>query len=216
MIESWMESNNSKKYSFFIDAFAKKSIDFYDQFGLNVTMGQNFRINNKLSLSQNINFSPQFNNMGYTYVDGSSDINFAKRKVNTIENILSVKYSFTNKMGITFRARHYLSSVNNKEFYILQQDGTLKANPDFHPSVDQNVNFFNIDMVYSWQFAPGSFINIVWKNATEYFSDDANAGYFKSLGNTINSDNNNNLSLKIIYFLDYLKLKQKVTKTGKS
>jgi hypothetical protein len=71
-------------------------------------------------------------------------------------------------------------------------------------------------MVYSWQFAPGSFINIVWKNATEYFSDDAEAGYFKSLGNTINSDNNNNLSLKIIYFLDYLKLKQKVTKTGKS
>ena len=216
MIESWMESNNSKKYSFFIDAFAKKSIDFYDQFGMNIMLGQNLRINNKLSLSQNINFSPQFNNMGYTYVDGSSDINFAKRKVNTIENILSVKYSFTNKMGITFRARHYLSSVNNKEFYILQQDGTLKANPDFHPSVDQNVNFFNIDMVYSWQFAPGSFINIVWKNATEYFSDDANTGYFKSLGNTINSDNNNNLSLKIIYFLDYLKLKQKVTKTGKS
>jgi hypothetical protein len=65
--------------------------------------------------------------MGYTYVDGSSDINFAKRKVNTIENILSVKYSFTNKMGITFRARHYLSSVNNKEFYILQQDGTAES-----------------------------------------------------------------------------------------
>jgi hypothetical protein len=216
MVESWFESNNSKKYSFFTDIMARKSIDFYDQFGLDIMLGQNLRINKKLSLSQQLNFQPRFNNMGYTYVDGSSDINFAKRKINTIENILSVKYSFTNKMGITFRARHYLSAVDNKEFYLLQQDGNLKPNPDFHPDANQNVNFFNIDMVYSWQFAPGSFINIVWKNATQYYTNDVEPGYFKNLGNTINSDNNNNFSLKVIYFLDYLKLKHTITGSKKS
>ena len=70
---------------------------------MNIMLGQNIRFGNKFSLSQNISFQPSYNNIGYTYVNGSADINFAKRRVKTIENILSAKYSFTNKMGITFR-----------------------------------------------------------------------------------------------------------------
>jgi Domain of unknown function (DUF5916) len=86
--------------------------------------------------------------------------------VNTIENVLSLKYNFSNKMGITFRARHYLSNVENKEFFTLQQsDGKLSPYPSLSQNVDQNVNYFNIDMVYTWQFARGSFLNIVWKDA---------------------------------------------------
>jgi len=74
-------------------------------------------------------------------------------------------------MGITFRARHYLSTVNNQSFFILQATGLLKADSNFYAGANKNVNFFNIDMVYTWQFAPGSFLNIVWKNATQYVSD---------------------------------------------
>ena len=110
-------------------------------------------------------------------------------------------------MGITFRARHYVSTVDNKEFYLLQKDGTLVDNVGFHPAVNNNVNFFNIDMVYTWEFAPGSFINIAWKNAEQYQSNIATKRYFENLGNTLNQDNNNNFSVKIIYFIDYYKLK---------
>jgi hypothetical protein len=178
-------------------------------------LGQNFRFNNKLTLSHRISYQPSYNNMGYTYVEGSSDINFAKRKVNTIENILSAKYSFTNKAGITFRARHYLSTVENKEFYILQRNGSLLLHENYHPDANRNVNFFNIDMVYTWQFAPGSFLNIVWKNATQHNTNKVENGYFKNLGNTLDSDNNNNFSLKVIYFLDYLNFKKHISKAGK-
>ena len=215
-VGSWFESNSSKKYSWFSEVFVRNYINFYNSFATDVTIGQNMRFNNKLSLSHRIGFEPRFNNMGYTYVDGSNDINIAKRKVNTIENILSVKYSFTNKTGITFRARHYLSTVENKEFYILQQDGNLLPHEGFHPDANQNVNFFNIDMVYTWQFAPGSFLNIVWKNATQHFSNEVENGYFKNFGNTISEDNNNNFSLKVIYFLDYLSFKNHVKKATKN
>jgi len=151
--------------------------------------------------------------MGYVEVEGNSNNNFAKRRRNTVENILSAKYSFTNKMGITFRSRYYVSIVDNKEFYLLQRDGSLLSNKNFHPAVNNNVNYFNIDMVYTWQFAPGSFLNIVWKDAAQYFSDDVESKYFKNLGNTISQDNNNNLSLKVIYFLDYLQLKRHLKKS---
>jgi hypothetical protein len=152
--------------------------------------------------------------MGYVYVDGSAGINFARRTVNSIEHILSAKYNFNNKMGITFRARHYVSTVDNKEFYLLQHDGSLLANPDFHPDVNQNVNYFNIDMVYTWEFAPGSFLNIVWKEAAQDYTNQVERQYLKNLTNTIGQNSNNNLSLKVIYFLDYLRLRNSSRKNS--
>jgi hypothetical protein len=213
---SWFESNDSKKYTYEAQVFTHTAIDFYHYFSVDLLLGHSMRFNNKLSLSQNTDFNPGFNNVGYVFVPDNPDINFATRKRNTIEHILSAKYNFNNKMGITFRARHYLSTVENKEFYLLQRDGSLVANTGFHPDVNQNVNFFNIDMVYTWQFAPGSFLNIVWKNATQDFSSNVEKKYFRNFGNTINKDNNNNLSIKVIYFFDYLKMKNSIGKTGKN
>ena len=150
--------------------------------------------------------------MGYAWSD-PNEIIFGRRKVNTFENILGAKYNFNNMMGITLRVRHYYSSVYNKEFFTLQQDGLLKPNSSFTKNVDQNANFFNVDMVYTWQFAPGSFINVVWKNAVLNYTDIVEPSYIKNLGNTIEADQNNNISLKVIYFLDYLQLKKKKTKS---
>ena len=157
---------------------------------------------------------PGYNDVGYTYISGNADINFAKRNINTIEHIVSAKYNFTNKMGITCRVRHYVSSVDNKDFYLLQHDGRLLANAGFHPDANQNVNYFNVDMVYTWQFAPGSFLNLVWKNAAQNYSDKVQKQYFKNLSNTISQNGNNNFSLKVIYFLDYLKFKNSFHKSS--
>jgi hypothetical protein len=210
IVETWFESNSSKKYSFQADVAVRRSIDFYKQYGIDVFLSQNLRVNNKLSFSHLVSFQPRFNNMGYAYVESGSDIIFAKRKVNTVENILSSKYSFSNKMGITFRARYYSSTVDNKTFFTLRRDGLLNPSNTVYPGTDQNANFFNIDMVYSWQFAPGSFINVVYKNATQYRSNEAETRYFKNFSNTINSNNNNNFSFKVIYFLDYLTAKHQL------
>lgn len=209
VLGGWFESNMAKKYSFNTEIFTRTFFNFYDAFSYEISLRQNYRFNNRLTVSHYIYTNPLFNNVGFVYVPGSNDINFARRKRNTIENILSVKYSFTNKMGITFRARHYLSTVDNKEFYFLQPDGKLKANPTFINGVNQNFNLFNIDMVYTWQFAPGSFINIVWKNAVEDFDGYIQRSYFKNFDRTMKADDNNNISLKVIYFLDYLQLKKK-------
>ena len=70
-------------------------------------------------------------------------------------------------------------------------------------------------MVYTWEFAPGSFLNIVWKNAAQNFTNDVEKGYFKNLGNTIDGDSNNNFSVKVIFFLDYLKLKKYINNLHK-
>ncbi|MGN9424843.1 DUF5916 domain-containing protein, partial [Enterococcus faecium] len=86
-----------------------------------------------------------------------------------------------------------------------QNDGGLLPIPGgIDRDVNFNVNYFNIDMVYTWQFTLGSFINVVWKDAISTFNTDVQTNYFKNFGSTIESAQQNSLSFRIIYFLDYL------------
>jgi hypothetical protein len=75
--------------------------------------------------------------------------------------------------------------------------------------IDQDANFINIDMVYTWQFAPGSFIKIVWENAISDFNDQVADNYFENVSDVVKPNQNNNISLKVIYIPDYLQLKKK-------
>lgn len=206
-VGGWINSNEAKKYSFWSEIFARKHFQFYDQLGADITVNQTLRFNSKFSVSHRVSLHPRYNNMGFTTISGS-DVVFARRKVNTIENIVNIKYSFTNMMWLTYRMRHYVSTVDNKEFFALQTNGKLQPLSNFSANVNQNLNLFNIDMVYTWQFAPGSFLNIVWKNSIQHFTRIVEPDYFKNIGNTLDADQNNNLSLKVIYFLDYLDVKK--------
>lgn len=112
-------------------------------------------------------------------------------------------------MGLTLRARHYWSNVVYHQFYNLNNNGTVTAINSTYLGTNYNINFFNIDMVYTWQFALGSFINIGWKNAVQNFDPTIEKDYFKNLGNTLASNQLNSFSVKVIYFLDYGNLKRK-------
>ena len=111
-------------------------------------------------------------NFGFAYIATPEDVVFGLRDQRTVENVLNLKYNFNNKMGLTFRLRHYWSKVHYTEFFLLKEDGYVKNITPTTPikNPDNNVNFFNIDMNYTWQFAPGSFLNAGWENAAELFN----------------------------------------------
>jgi len=203
----FFETNNAKKYSAFSELLYV-SRNLFNSKRYSIDFNQKFRFSNKFSLSHGLELEPQTDNVGFAAFSGN-DIIFGRRNRNTIENTLALKYNFNDKMGINTRIRHYWSKVDYKEFFTLLLNGDLEKNNVFNENVNQNVNFFNIDMTYTWQFAPGSFINFVWKNAAFTYADFVEKNYFKNFSNTIDSDQNNNLSLKVIYFLDYLQLKKK-------
>ncbi|HEV8284775.1 MAG TPA: DUF5916 domain-containing protein [Chitinophagaceae bacterium] len=206
-VDGWFETNNSKKYSVYTEFLLIRRNMFESKRYL-LNTNQKFRFSNNFSVNYGLSLEPQTNNVGFVTISGG-DIIFGRRNRNTIENILTLKYNFNDKMGLNTRIRHYWSKVDYKEFFTLLQNGDLQKNTVFNENSNQNVNFFNIDMTYTWQFAPGSFLNIVWKNAVNTFEDLVKQNYFKNFGNTVQADQNNNLSLKVIYFLDYLNLKKK-------
>ncbi len=204
----WFQTNDARQYSMEISADRRVYQDFYNVNNYELGFEQKMRFNSRFSVRHSINYDAWPRGLGYmAKADDDSPV-FALRNVKTINNVLSFKYSFTNRMGLTFRARHYSSVVDAKKYFSVNKDGTLSSRPDYAENLDRNVNFFNIDMVYTWQFAPGSFLNVVWKNATVNQSDLVGTGYFGNLQNTLQSDQNNNVSLKVIYFLDYLMVKR--------
>ena len=206
LLGMWTESNSAKKYYIQTETFFRKYFNFYDLFAVDLSLNQTYRFNSKFSLNHGISFMPRYNSVGFTTFSEDLPL-FAKRDVKTIENTLFLKYNFTNKMGLTFRTRHYNSKVDNKAFFRLDTQGELNTTKSNDNQYHRNVNYFNVDMVYTWQFAPGSFLNVVWKDAA--VTDDAliSDSYLTSLKSTVSSDQNNNFSVKVIYFIDYLTMK---------
>jgi hypothetical protein len=212
-LNPWFETNFTKKYYANLDYFVGIR-SLFNSPNHQFNLFHRYRFNDKISVTHRLSYNPVKRDAGYygKYYNSSQiveDILFSKRDRETVENILSLKFSFNNKANITVRLRHYWSKVVVKQLYDLQPDGTLL--PTIHtnePIKNQNYNILNVDAVYTWQFAPGSFINIVWKDQSQYSEVGANDRYFKNFGNTITAPQNNNLSLKVIYFLDYLDFKK--------
>jgi len=204
MIGAWIETNPGKKYSINPELFVRRFFDFYDATAIDIGLNQSWRVNEKLSLRLGGSYQPRFNNVGFAdYSDSEETSVFAKRDIQTFETSLRGKYNFNNRMGVTLVARHYVSSVKNKQLYYLQSNGLLNSNDLSPENYNRTANFFNIDMVYTWQIAQGSFVSIVWKFAVNRFDEEYRANYIRNLSNTLGENQNNNLSVRVIYFLDY-------------
>jgi hypothetical protein len=69
-------------------------------------------------------------------------------------------------------------------------------------------------MLFEWQFAPGSFATLSWKNNINSDSQTIINQFDKNFKSTFTSSQLNTLSLRVIYFFDilYLRKKQLVNK----
>jgi Domain of unknown function (DUF5916) len=208
-----ISSNEAKKYSFSPEIGFQFGNQFKGTFNYFVGLGQKIRLNQKFSIEHNVNISKNENQAGFGKRDLLANIYFTRRNTSTVQNVIAAKYNFTNKMGITLNVRHYWSGVNPQEVFLLSADGNLEKTNTINISpraLAQNYNSFALNMVYTWQIANGSFLNIVWKDeADEFAGADFEKNYFKNVDRTFSVNNANTLSVKIIYFIDYLHLKKR-------
>lgn len=202
--------NQAKKYTYSIDLLhGIRTLE--DGRRYDVRLSQKYQFNNKLSIGNDLFYQYIHNSVGFADND-ISDIIFGRRNLHTVENGLNIKYNFNKKIGITTRIRHYWSKVEYFEYFTLLQNGDLGKNNTYSGNANNSFNSFNVDAVFSWEFAPGSFMNVVWKNAIYAYGTDVADGYANNLQHTLQSPQNNNLSFKVLYFIDYLKLKSKFHK----
>jgi len=164
-----------------------------------------YRLNNKFSLGLGIRYYYAFNNIGFLKKD--SLIRFGHRDVMFLENNLTGDYFFSNKLSLNFRIRHYWSTVNYNEYYSLIENGKLE-NDTYDGKHNISFNTFNVDLGFTWRFAPGSELTLVWKNSILDQDNVIPSGFFKDCRYVFDQPHMNSLSFKAIYYLDYQQLKR--------
>lgn len=218
-VGGWLSTNYQKKFAFDVGGnyFFIKANNWQDY---SYRAGIRVMATDKLLINYNWNHSLMVGERGFavafgTPVQTSNAIVFGIRNRVDFVNTLNFNYTLTNRMGLSFRMRHYRSAIQYNSFYDLQSNGRLIQNnltgldSDGESAYNTNFNAFTIDMVYRWVFLPGSEINVVWKNAI--FSSDKKyaESYLTNLQSTFAYDQLNSFSIKVLYWLDYLTIKPK-------
>lgn len=215
------DSRKALKFGGSVRVWRRPDWDQTDSF-FNFSM--RMRLGDRAEISHNVEASVRDKERAYARKlynenDELQAVIFGRRQVNNITNTFNSRYIFTNRMGITFRVRHYWSRVEYDKFYELTEDDELKEtdyngiDPDSGDMVDnRNFNTFNIDMEYNWQFAPGSEIRAIWKRSIGTNDRATHLRFFDNFSNTWNSPNVDSITLRLVYFIDYLNIKNIFTK----
>lgn len=203
---SWFGSPDYRKTLAIDHNLAYWKADSYNQHGFSYGISPRIRLSDKALLIFNWSHSFNFNNIGYFDFDETNVI-MGKRDVQTITNTASFQYTFNAKSFINLRLRHYIRHYSYDDFYNLNKDGSLTPTV---VSSYSNVNYstFNLDLMYQWNFAPGSELVVVWKNAIEENSSEPVYNYFENVDEIANSPMYNSLSFKVLYYIDYQMLRR--------
>jgi hypothetical protein len=203
-----LNTDNRKPLSFYFHYGHTKlpTTDQYADFG---DFQSTLRVGQQFEFDYSFSFNNTTNGVGFVDKNSANDsIIFAKRNVQSLENILTTSYILSNKASISLRVRHYWSGALNKKYYLLQQNGSLLDNPSYTQNKDQNYNAFTIDMIFTWNFAPGSELDCAWKNAAISDQNTYINNYWTNVHNSW-LDQLNSLSVKVLYYIDYNKFKKK-------
>lgn len=184
-------------------------------FGLN----PRFKFNDKFLMVLGFDYDNYTADRGY--VNGqevNDEIIFGQRDRIDMTASISGSYNFNSFNALTLSFRNYLSTVTyDDSMYTLQSDGSLNrsdiytkdnisSDSDFDPDI--NFNTWNLDLSYTWQFAPGSQLTALYRNQIFNFSNNSEAGFFDSTEDLFKQEQRNTFSLRMVYFIDYNDLKK--------
>jgi hypothetical protein len=188
-----------------------QSITKFDEEGranYGIAVGPKYRMNDKFSLYLVVDYTIKKNDIGWVDFE-NSDIIFGKRDREILQNDLTGKYTINDKMALNLTARYYWSYSDIKNFYTLENNGQLSENDTYNLDRNRNFNSWNLDFSYSWWFAPGSELSILYRNYAQEGSRNVEKRLNTNLKNVFDSNMTNILSVSVRYFIDYNVIKNK-------
>ena len=179
----------------------------YNEYGYFFRFSPRIRFSDKLFMYYVFSTNTKENESGFITTVDDTPL-FSIRKTQFFTNVLSGQFVLNNKTSFDLKFRHHWEQVENRSFHELDGNGYLTES--YYEGI-HNVNFnaWNIDLNYNFWFAPGSELSIVWKNAILSNGNHVISYYKDNLDALLKNPQENSLSLRIRYYLDYLNLKKK-------
>lgn len=201
----WLSSDYRKRFALDLSL----EMTEYDEKNRNVKevgFSPRFRFSDKwkANAASRVNFSS--NEQGFVGRD-NGDILFGQRDRNTIITSLESQYIFNNKMATSFSFRHYFSEVKYHHFFTLENNGDLTSTQNYENTHDTTFNSWNIDLRYTWWFAPGSQLTFLYRNSIDSFFRESGLDFNENFDNLFDQPQLHSFSIRISYFLDYNRVK---------
>ncbi len=183
-----------------------------DLFNYKFRISPRFRFNEKFIFIYGINYDNNQGNRGYV-TDVGEDIIYGQRDTKIIENSISANYNFNSFHGLTLTFRNFWTTVDyDHDLLLLLENGeygfdsghtvdTVEENPNV------NFNTWNLDLKYTWEFAPGSQLVALYRNQLFNQDNSSRDNYFKSLGTLFDQPIEHVFSLRLVYYIDYNNIK---------
>ena len=204
-LNGWISTNSQKLFQLDANGY-HTTFSNNPKTGYGFSIAPRYRFNNQFSLRYRLNFNKTNDDQGYVD-EVDNNIVFGIRDRKNYTNTISGKYSFSTNSSLSLSFRHYWEAVSYTNFHNLNAVGGLDLNTNY---TSENVNFnnWNLDLNYIWQFAPGSQLIAFYRNSI--FNDDTNANlsFFENLNNLFEQSQKHTLSLRVVYFIDYNKIKK--------
>ena len=161
------------------------------------------------------------------YADGRDSSYFLGRmKRETFENTIRLDYNFTPEMSLTYYGNLYLTSGNYDDFKLITEpqadrlkdryylfsdnewsrteDSRLQlSNAGGHYSVDDpdfNYRSFRSNLVFRWEYKPGSTLYVVWSQDRENSELERFSGIGSDFDRLVDTPANNTLLIKASYW----------------
>jgi hypothetical protein len=170
------------------------------------------RVSDKFNVKLSHYLDVYNNDRGFIYKDAAeTNSYFGQRDIVTIVNTVTSRYLFKNDLSLSLTGRHYWSKGVYGQQYIVNNEGYLDEIISLQnvSAYNFNSNYFTVDVVFNWQFSPGSSFLVTYKNLILSETAGGPEQYFNNLSETLTAPQTNSLSLKVLYYLDYQYLKRK-------
>ncbi|WP_229719667.1 DUF5916 domain-containing protein [Winogradskyella haliclonae] len=219
-IGGFISTNYNKPFAYDIRASAAAIFENGRDFtSINLELEPRYRFNDHFLLVYSIDYSKRKGERGFATRENDETI-FGERDRRRLTNTITANYTFNPLHTLTLNFRHNWDTVDyDYDLFTLLDTGRLTTESGFNldnVSDDPNVNFstWNVDLSYSWQFAPGSFLTALYRNQLFNVNDNAFDTFSSSLDNLFQQPALHQLSLRLQYFIDFNGIKSIFNKSN--
>lgn len=210
---AWVSSDYRNRFAYDIrSTYSNFFGSGYDK--INLIVSPRFRFNNKFSLIYRFEYTNENDRNSFITLRPQNVI-FGQRDMKSVENSLQGSYNFSTRKAISLSFRNFWSAATfaDGQYYRLQDNGELQdtdyaVNSENDP--DANFNIWNLDLSYQWRFAPGSEMILLYRNSIFNLDNQSELNYAQSLDELFQQPVRHNLSLRVVYYLDYNTVKNAI------
>lgn len=214
----WLSLQSDNRKDFTGSILFRRSVKFYDS-GDSYSIGMNYsyRPTNAIRFTLNPGFQERFALLQYIkpvnyqnetrYIFGSIDqttVNLTVRMDFTLSPNLTLQYYGSPFVSsVDYKDPKYITNPKAENLYDRFSEDVSFSNEDFESGYDFSFRQFRSNMVFRWEYRPGSLLYLVWAQGRTDFDLTADFSYRNDLNSLFSTEPQNIFLVKVSFLLGY-------------